>query len=153
MKKLLLIAVLLLGTFTAANAQNFAVGLRGGGMSSGITFKKFFSNSNAIEGTIGLHYKNMGAIVNGLYEFNVPLVGDNFYFYYGFGGHIGGYNTIENETKVSKLLLGADVVVGIEYIIPGAPIAFSLDYHPAINILSNLNFWLADVGLGVKFCF
>jgi len=148
-----------------SNAQSttqdytFSAGLKFGGYENGISGKYFMDNSTAIEGVFG--FRNNGVVITGLYElnqeaFNVPALK----FYYGFGAHIGaiGNGTYTRYTggkevySTNQILLGADGVIGLEYIIPNSPIAVSLDLNPRIEIATGPFFDIAP-GLGVKYFF
>ena len=147
MKKFLMMAALMVATLTvSAQDYNWAVGVRGGALSV-LTAKKNLGN-NAIEAglSLGTHTINVDAT----YQWQQPIITDGFHLYYGVGGYAGLY-AVEN---VSNLHLGAEGVLGLEYKIPGAPIALSVDYRPTFNILGGFgysNFY--NFGLGVKFCF
>ncbi len=147
MKKFLMMAALMVATLTvSAQDYNWAVGVRSGAL-SGLTAKKNLGN-NAIEAglSLGTHTINVDAT----YQWQQPIITDGFHLYYGVGGYAGLY-AVEN---VSNLHLGAEGVLGLEYKIPGAPIALSVDYRPTFNILGGFsysNFY--NFGLGVKFCF
>jgi hypothetical protein len=137
----------------------FSAGLKFGGYENGISGKYFIENHTAIEGVLG--FRSGGVVISGLYElnmeaFNIPALK----FYYGFGGHIGAigsasYSTFlgSSEThSANQLLLGADGVIGLEYLIPQSPIAVSLDLNPPIELASGPFFDIAP-GLGVKYFF
>ncbi|MBQ8220899.1 MAG: hypothetical protein IJZ31_06810 [Bacteroidaceae bacterium] len=147
MKKFLMMAALMVATLTvSAQDYNWAVGVRGGAL-SGLTAKKNLGG-NAIEAglSLGTHTIN----VEGTYQWQQPIITDGFNLYYGVGAYAGLY-TFENT---GYLHLGAEGVLGLEYKIPGAPIALSVDYRPTFNILGGFghsNFY--NFGLGVKFCF
>ena len=155
---LLLFLIIFLGK--AANAQTYqtAAGLRFS-YESGISVKYFTAPTIAVEGVLGLREK--GAVVTGLFEihqsaFNVAELK----FYYGAGAHIGGvgsgtYSVYNGDVKVygsSSPLLGADGVIGLEYLIPGAPIAVSADLDPRVEIFRGPIFSLAP-SLGIKYVF
>ncbi|MGN6180148.1 MAG: hypothetical protein ACTHNW_13250 [Mucilaginibacter sp.] len=171
MKKVLLSFTVLICFLTIANrsmaqqaqsgdSYNAAVGLKFGAYEDGISFKWFASPSVSYEGLLG--FRNHGVVVTGLYElnmeaFNVPELK----FYYGFGAHIGAegrgyYDRVFGGTAQyysnSHLLLGADGVVGLEYLIPKSPIAVSLDLDPRIELASGPFFDIGP-GLGVKYTF
>jgi len=144
-----------------ANAQLYkgAVGLKFGGYENGITGKYFLDKSAAIEGILG--FRSKGVVVTGLYEihqtaFNVPALK----FYYGGGAHIGSvgsgyykrYNGDDEFYDKSSLLIGADGVLGLEYLIPQSPIAVSLDLNPRIELGRGPYFDIAP-GLGIKYAF
>lgn len=142
-----MMAALMVATLTvSAQDYNWAIGVRGGAL-SGLTAKKNLGG-NAVEAglSLGAHTINVDAT----YQWQQPIIADGFHLYYGVGAYAGLY-TSEN---VGHLHLGAEGVVGLEYQIPGAPIALSLDYRPTFNILGGFgysNFY--NFGLGVKFCF
>ena len=143
MKKFLVMATLLVATLTvSAQDYNWAIGVRGG-VFSGLTVKKNL-NENAMEAGILLDANFMNVDVT--YQWQQPVITDGFHLYYGFGAYVG--------IAEQYLGLGAEGVVGLEYQIPAAPIAFSIDYRPTFNILGGFghsNFY--NFGLGVKYCF
>lgn len=142
MKKLLFVS-LLTGIAFIANAQNYknALGIRGG-FSNGITFKHFFSSSSAFELIVANRWK--GYNLTGLYEKHKDL-GSGFDWYYGIGGHIGRWHGYDKHPwfKDDKdySVIGIDLILGIEYTIPGAPINLSLDYKPGYNLVGYNGFW------------
>lgn len=143
----------------SSNSYQIAAGLKFGGYESGISGKYFINNNTAIEGILG--FRQRGVVVTGLYEihqvaFNVPALK----FYYGFGAHIGGvgkgeYNLFNRDARVydnNHILFGADGVIGLEYQIPQAPIAVSLDLNPRIELATGPFVDIAP-GLGIKYTF
>jgi hypothetical protein len=146
---------------TATNTDTYktAVGLKFGGYENGISLKYFATSDVAYEGVLG--FRNHGLVITGLYEinqeaFNVP----DLKFYYGFGAHIGAvgkgnYDRINGDDEYynsSHILLGADGVLGLEYILPQAPIAISLDLNPRLELATGPFFDIAP-GLGIKYTF
>jgi hypothetical protein len=135
-----------------------AVGLKFGAYEDGISVKYFASPDISYEGVLG--FRDHGVVVTGLYEinqeaFNVPALK----FYYGFGAHIGAegkgdYQRLGNDEyyNSSHILLGADGVLGLEYVIPKSPIAVSLDLNPRIELATGPFFDIAP-GLGIKYIF
>ena len=159
----ILIAFLLVTTRSNAQTANdnytFSAGLKFGGYENGISGKYFIANNTAIEGVLG--FRNSGVVITGLYElnqeaFSVPALK----FYYGFGGHIGAigngyYRRFGGGSELyanNQILLGADGVIGLEYIIPNSPISVSLDLNPRIELATGPFFDIAP-GLGVKYFF
>jgi hypothetical protein len=143
----------------AADNYNAEAGLKFGAYEDGISAKWFADSNVSYEGILG--FRDHGVVVTGLYElnqeaFNVPELK----FYYGFGAHIGGegrgyYDRIGGSDEYynnGHLLLGADGVIGLEYKIPQAPIAISLDLNPRIELATGPFFDIAP-GLGVKYTF
>lgn len=162
MKKTLL---LLVSAFTilfvadSAKAQDYntAVGLKFGGYENGISVKHFTDESTALEGVLG--FRRGGLVITGLYEIHQPAFNTpKLKFYYGFGAHAGSvgagrYRKLGGDEvfQDSKILIGADGVLGLEYVLPSSPIAFSLDLNPRIELAGPF-FDLAP-GLGVKYTF
>jgi len=169
MKPLLLSVAVLFSFILIANrslAQNSqysqdyktAVGLKFGAYEDGLSVKYFASPGISYEGILG--FRDHGVVVTGLYEinqeaFNVPALK----FYYGFGAHIGAegkgnYQRFGNDEYYdhSHILLGADGVLGLEYVIPQSPIAVSLDLNPRIELATGPFFDIAP-GLGIKYVF
>lgn len=161
MKKVLFTALLALGMSVGAQAQldyGTAIGLRAG-ETSGLTVKGSMG-SNAFEGIIGIW--NYGFTVTGLYEWITPTQAAGLNWYYGVGGHIAvnsGYHywydsRRDRYYRNGGMGLGIDGIVGIEYRIPRAPIAFSLDLKPYIEFnTAGPIFGSLDPGLGIKVVF
>lgn len=143
-----------------AKAQLYqsAVGLKFGGYENGISGKYFLNETNAIEGILGIR-KN-GLVITGLYQFHQQAFDvAQLRWYYGAGAHIGGmgdgkYKRFggDDEYYNGGILLGADAVLGLEYLIPQSPIALSLDLNPRLELGRGPFFDLAP-GLGIKYTF
>ena len=158
---LLLTSVLLLSVNTKSNAQDYkwAAGLKFGGYESGISGKYFMQSNVALEGIIG--FRNKGVAVTGLYEIHMPAFKvDKLKFYYGFGAHLGSVGKREDlflnaplpRRYDAGLLIGADAVLGLEYVIPRSPIAVSVDLNPRLELARGPLFDIAP-GLGLKYTF
>jgi hypothetical protein len=155
---LLLISFLLLSKRSEAQDYKTAVGLKFGGFENGPSIKYFMNSNTALEGILGI--RSHGLVITGLYElhqqaFDVPKLK----FYYGFGAHVGSVGSgvykrygNDNYYNNSHILLGADGVIGLEYKLPDAPIAFSLDLNPRLEVATGPFFDLAP-GLGIKYTF
>jgi len=166
----ILCLTLLMGS--AANAQDLpdlvieesdyktSIGLRAG-ETSGLTFKHFFTGQDAIDVIAGAWHH--GLSLTAMYErssnaFGVP----GLIWYYGGGGHISmattqGYYYYRDGNRRAEfyrhgsLGLGVDGVFGMEFKIPKAPIAVSLDVKPYIEFITTGGIWTSlDPGLGVK---
>ena len=143
----------------AAQDYKWAAGLKFGGYESGFSGKYFMNSNTALEGILG--FRNNGVVVTGLYELHQPAFKvDKLKFYYGFGAHLGGlgsgtYRRFNGDDRLyndAHLLLGADAVLGLEYIIPNSPIGVSLDLNPRIELATGPFFDIAP-GLGLKYTF
>jgi hypothetical protein len=162
MKKAIYTLAITIGFTFSTEAQlnyNTAVGLRAGG-TSGLTLKQALGNNKAIEGIIGIW--NYGFTVTGLYEIYAPTKTSGLNWYYGVGGHLAanvGYrywydSRRDKYYKNGGLGLGIDGIIGLEYKVPNAPIAFSLDLKPFIELNTAGPFYAAlDPGLGIKVAF
>lgn len=171
MKKSLLTLTILLSVLLISkqsNAQSAdnnstsyqtAVGLKFGGYENGISAKYFATSDVSYEGILG--FRDHGVVVTGLYEisqeaFSVPALK----FYYGFGAHLGGigkgtydrFGGNDEYYNSGHILLGADGVLGLEYMIPQSPIAVSLDLNPRLELATGPFFDIAP-GLGIKYVF
>ncbi|MBE7178046.1 MAG: hypothetical protein INR69_16710 [Mucilaginibacter polytrichastri] len=143
-----------------ARAQQYplAGGIKFGAYEVGPSIKYFYDENTALEGVLG--FRSGGAVFTGLWEkhmeaFNVSELN----FYYGFGGHVGGggarYRRIVGNTyerDKGGMLLGADGVLGLEYVFPEAPFAISLDLNPRVELINGSFFDIAP-GLGIKYLF
>ncbi|WP_462266527.1 hypothetical protein [Mucilaginibacter sp.] len=156
---LLIIAVFLLVAGHASAQYRVAAGLKFGGYENGLTGKYFLDDRAALEGVLG--FRSHGLAITGLYEihqtaFNVK----DLKFYYGGGAHVGAvgsgsyrrYNGDDYDYHNSTILLGADGVIGLEYLIPNSPIGVSLDLNPRIELATGPFFDIAP-GLGLKYVF
>ena len=143
MKKFLVMAALMVATLSvSAQDYNWAVGVRGG-LFNGLTVKKTLG-SNAVEAGVALY--SSAIRIDATYQWQEPVIADGFHLYYG----AGAYTSLAN----SYFGLGAEGVVGLEYRIPiNFPLAVSLDYRPAINVLGGFGFNFVNFGLGLKYCF
>ncbi|WP_374949146.1 hypothetical protein [Mucilaginibacter sp.] len=167
MKKLTFIALLLscfLLTAKSSFAQDvtpdykIAAGLKFGGYENGLSVKYFMNSTTALEGILGI--RNHGAVVTGLYELHQQIFNaEGLRLYYGAGAHIGAVGRGEFKTfgddkyyNSNRILIGADGVLGLEYKIPEAPIAISLDINPRLELATGPFFDLAP-GLGLKYTF
>lgn len=147
MKKVIGLLFFIIVTASAVSAQNYdwSLGVRLGG-TSGIAGKFALPSGNAVEGILSWNmFEDDTVMLTGLYEWIVPVINDDFNFYYGVGAHLGTWN--------KDFAFGADVIVGLEYKIPSAPIAFSVDWMPGLNFTPDVGFFGNSFALTVKYCF
>lgn len=158
MKKfLLLIAAVMISSAASAQYYDWAIGVRGGVNATQLSVKHVFNNSNAVEALAGLGYSKHGSGFNftALYEWNVPIIANGLNLYYGAGAHVGGwtYKSGHSEGKNNGFNLGLDAIVGLEYSLKVAPLAFSLDYKPRLDFLPSTEFIATGFALGIKYTF
>jgi hypothetical protein len=166
MKLRILYIFFLLSGSILVSAQEYsgAIGLRGG-ISSGITYRKFFDHEIGME-TI-LSFRRGGMQVSLLRERFVPTLlefSDNLILGFGFGGHVGfmytNYQKFMFEDyyypdKQFLPLIGIDGYFGLEYIFREVPLAISLDCKPffEINVKGLVQLNPFDLGLAIRYWF
>ncbi len=141
-----LAAVLCFSGRAQAQDYNYAVGIRASYYPA-LTFKYNFKPGSGLEAIAA--FQEDGFNFNALYERNVPVIGNGFNFYYGAGANIGSWEKHDR----SKFCMGVDGIVGLEYKIPTAPIAFSIDYKPELNFIGHTGFVWKDFAFNVRFTF
>ena len=159
-----MLLIMFLGAFfitgnVSAQSYQTAVGLRFGGLTSGLTVKHFVSKTSALEGILSVGRRSF--IVTGLYEKHIPVDNSNaFKFYFGGGGHLGffqndgGYYYYNDRPlyTTSYTVAGIDGIAGIEYKFKEAPINIGLDFKPFIDFF-NGNTVYFDGGLSIRYTF
>lgn len=142
-----------------ASAQGYktGVGVRFGGLTSGLTVKHFTSSKTALEGILSVG--NRSFIVTGLYEVHVPADKSNaLKFYYGIGGHLGffrdggSYYYYGDKLYTNTTVAGLDGVLGLEYKFPTAPISLGIDFKPFIDFFNGSIVYF-DGGLSLRYTF
>lgn len=132
----------------------------------GISVKRFFdaTNTNAAEGILSYSPAESGVILCALFEHHISLSrAYAFSLYFGGGVHSGYYfyqtSSVENYRKREDnndpyreniLTFGVDGVLGLEYILPFAPISLSVDFKPIYDLLNPTKEW-KHVGVGVRY--
>ena len=160
MKRIVFVALLMAGitAFNTANAQDYrtALGVRlssaAASVNNSVSFKQFITNKTAIEGL--LSFGDPLALCL-LIELHIPLAAEGLSYFYGGGGYLAFTKTYNpnkqrNETDPS---IGAMGVIGLDYKFKGIPLNLSLDWKPELNIVSDINFEPAVVGLTARFTF
>lgn len=168
MKTLTISVILLLPLCLLGQGIERAGGIRLG-HTSGVTYKKFMNEDEAIE--MLLSGRRDGTQFTALYEFHSPLeisFDKNFFVYYGVGGHIG-YENYDDLKKVlisedpvafefeekNYFVMGFDLMAGVEYRYLSAPITIAFEIKPYFNFIgmrhTKSHFW--DAGLSFKYLF
>lgn len=144
MKKALIIVAVLIGFGISSQAQS-ALGLRLGGY-GGLTFRTTSGFLSHLEIMAALPFNDDGIYGTVLFEQQQQLgatVGLS--WYYGLGGHFGTY--------FEEIAIGADFILGLDYIIPSSPINLSLDWKPAVDIIGGDNFRSRDGAISIRYMF
>ncbi|SDM10987.1 hypothetical protein SAMN04488090_2659 [Siphonobacter aquaeclarae] len=131
-----------------------AIGVRLGA-SNGLSVKGFLSNKNALEGILTTRWRGIG--LTGLYEVHGNAFQTrSFNWYVGGGAHI--YTWREGKVpppwwdgRDRRTIAGLDGILGLEYTIPSAPLNFSIDWKPAINIVNYEGFWGDEFAFSIRF--
>ncbi|PKP53694.1 MAG: hypothetical protein CVT92_02935 [Bacteroidetes bacterium HGW-Bacteroidetes-1] len=166
MKYVAIILFLTLGISISAQPLQHAAGIRGG-VSSGLTYQYFYNPMEDVK--LLLSFRDSGMQLSALmehYESVMINYHDQFFMYYGAGLHLGytrsystRYSLISSrpfETyPITRPVLGADAIVGLEYRVGVIPIAFGIDYKPFFEFFGNRFFKISvwDIAFSVKYQF
>ncbi len=149
--------VVLLGVSVPSLAQPYTTsfGLRLGPL-YGLSIKHYLDDQKSLEGIISFPWK--GIVVNGLYAFNFEVTDwKATFFYVGFGGHLGIFNTVNPKNKYnntsSGIILGVDGVLGVEHSFISYPIAMSLDFKPVLNLMNSNKANIGEYALSLRYKF
>ena len=135
-----------------------AIGVRMGGLTSGLTVKQFISHRSALEGifSFGMH----SFIITGLYERHVDIAGaPGLRWMYGIGGHAGFFNNYGSYYYYRRYVytettnvVGIDGIFGIDYKFNKIPFNVGLDVKPFADFYYGPFFFL-DGALSLRFAF
>lgn len=166
MKELFALYFILLGTLGFSQSESTSIGLRGGGV-SGFTIKMVdYDDLKAFELILG--YQKGGARLVGMLQRLRPIKEDriaNLYVISGVGAHAGYITYDENVVKMVNgiqyysyqkkyaPIIGADLMIGIEYHFESVPFNIGIDYKPYIEFFGentfNMDFW--DIGFSLRY--
>lgn len=162
MKKIILVAGLIMGLSFSGQAQNNsknAIGLRLGdndGFGGELSYQRKLASNNRLELDLGWRNSNDVDAVKlvGLYQW-VWNIDGGFNWYAGVGGGVGtwSYNQNNNSDNGAFALVAGDL--GIEYNFD-VPIQLSLDFRPEIYFNSDAyreNSFGPDIALGIRYRF
>lgn len=110
-------------------------------VNNSVSFRYFMSQDRALEAMASFDPGAIGL----LYEVYKPL-GTAPGFQWFFGG--GAYAAFKGHD-----VLGAQGIIGLDYKFQQIPLNLSLDWKPELNLVDNVNFEAASVGLAVRFTF
>ncbi len=130
---LIALAIFFISYSVKAQDYGTGIGLRAGTFQNGITIKHFIGEQDAVEGILGI---GSGAfVVTGFYQRHADAFDiENFKWFYGLGAHVGGIS--KNNNNNGGLMLGADAILGVEWLIPEVPISLTADLHPRLELLN-----------------
>ena len=132
------------GESAASTHYKDAIGIRIGPSSpaiqSGITYRHFLNETNALEGLLSL---SNGFGICALYEVHKPLPVENVQWFVGVGGYVSSIN--------SSNYFGGAGLVGIDYIFPSIPLNLSIDWKPELNLAPRVFFEESGVGFSIRY--
>ena len=145
-------------SLNTVNAQEYktALGVRlssaNAYVNNSISIKHFISDETAVEGLFSFGDPIAFGV---LLEKHKPLSESGLRWFYGAGGYLSfiktyNPNKLKNETNAN---FGAQGVIGLDYKFTGIPLNLSLDWKPELNIVSDINFEPAAIGLTARFTF
>lgn len=148
---ILLISFLSISFLSNAQLYKSALGIRLG-PSNGITYKTFVNRNAAIE-AIGT-FRSQGFGLTGLYEVHGKAFNSrDFNWFIGGGGHVyvWGDNRPSYLDNNQRTVLGLDGILGLEAKLRNVPLAVSLDWKPAVNIINYSSFLSDEIALSVRY--
>ncbi len=146
---------------------NTAIGVRLGGLTSGLTIKHFTNPTTALEGILSFGHRSF--VVTGLYEKQYDIASaPGLDWLYGIGGHVGffrygGYYywvAYDDRGRVyyvnapgnTAAVAGIDFILGLDYKFPNAPFNLGLDLKPFVDFYNGA-YGFFDGALSVRFAF
>ena len=147
-----------IGFANHSSAQDYktALGVRlsssAANVNNSISIKHFISDKTAVEGLFSFGDPVAFGV---LLETHKALSESGLRWFYGAGGYLSfiktyNPNKLKNETNAN---FGAQGVIGLDYKFTGIPLNLSLDWKPELNIVSDINFEPAAIGLTARFTF
>lgn len=155
MKKLLLIAAMILTCTFAANAQagngyKNAIGARGA-LGAEVSYQRYVAPANRLEATLGINKYGFCAELTHQWMFEISSGAPGVWQWYaGAGAGLGVWNSKDVEAGFCLGVLGQ---VGIEYSFAKVPLMLSLDYRPGFYVIPATAFDWTGFALGFRYCF
>lgn len=153
---LLMIFLILSGTLSAQPYKT-ALGLRFGGLTSGVTIKHFTKSNTALEGILSIGQKSF--LITGLYEIHTATSNNSpLNFLYGVGAHVGffqdggSYYYNDKRPYTATTVLGIDGILGLDYKFNKAPVNITMDLKPFIDFFGG-NYVYLDGGISLRYTF
>lgn len=169
MKKALPLFLLFFVMLSASRlmAQDYAtaLGLRIGPY-YGVTLKHFFDEKKAVEAILVTRRGGLG--LTGLYEIHTPAFKtERLKAFGGIGGHVNIYRydshrywdwdddrgngiAVGND---SRMHIGLDMILGLEYTLTELPFNIGIDWKPAINLIGDQGISSDQVAISLRFVF
>lgn len=149
----LVLVFIISSSFTfAQHSYKTGIGLRGG-YPSGVSVNHFIAKSKAVEGILSFGWGGFG--ITGLYKLHnqFPEI-EGVKWYYGLGAHLATANDKKRNPWSSstggKIFIGADAILGAEYVFAKHPFSVSLDILPILNIVEDTYLWF-NAGVSIRY--
>lgn len=154
MKKILLQTMFFILTIRASSQTSYkqAAGIKfPGGLS--FTYKKFITDKNSLEAQLTTW--NKGLRVSGLYEFNFHSFStiSGLAWFAGPGAHVGFWKDKFEKSYNSKVDIGIDGIIGLDYKFNQLPVNVSVDWQPSVTLAGNAGFTPVYGGIAVRYTF
>ena len=160
MKKTIPLLVIALSIFsiTSVSAQDYktALGVRlssaNAMVNNSISIKHFINEKMAIEGLLSF---GDPLAIGALVELHKPLAAEGLTYFYGGGAYLSFVKKVNTTTlkTTTDPNIGAMGVIGLDYKFTNIPLNLSLDWKPELNIVTDINFEPAAIGLTARFVF
>lgn len=151
MKVLLALAAFLLVVAATAQPYQKAIGFKFP-FGVGVTYKNFIRPAAALEFQ-ALHAQE-GIRFSGLYAFHFPFAkAEGLSWFVGPGAHLGFYKTEYQKDYSSRMDLGIDGIIGLDYKFGGIPFNASLDWQPSVSLNGNSGAQAAYGGVAIRYTF
>ena len=164
MKKLILLAIFVIGATAATQAQTIsenALGLRfggGNGYGAEVSYQRGLGDNNRLEFDLGWRNdsNNYDAIkLTGLYQW-VWNIESGFNWYAGLGGGVGSIDSKNRDKYYDETFIFLAGDIGIEYNFD-IPLLISLDFRPEFGFHNNdndrIDDFSPDIALGLRYQF
>ncbi len=164
MKKLILLAIFVIGATAATQAQTIsenALGLRfggGNGYGAEVSYQRGLGDNNRLEFDLGWRNdsNNYDAIkLAGLYQW-VWNIESGFNWYAGLGGGVGSIDSKNRDKYYDETFIFLAADIGIEYNFD-IPLLISLDFRPELGFHNNdndrIDDFSPDIALGLRYQF
>lgn len=153
MKKILLLASLLLASGAFAQDYKNSIGVRlGSGVYDvvGVSYKTFITQPGALEFNLGIRpyshsagnwkHKWTNVSLSGAYQHHFPI-GDIDGFKWYVGGGLVIANSFSNNDYYTGLSVGLFPTGGVDYKLKNAPFAFSVDLRPTVHVVEAYDYY------------
>lgn len=131
-------------TTPASNMLGIRISSQDAAVNNSVTYKRYFSQTVAVEGLLSFGDPVALGLLLEKYKPLSSTSTSGLSWFYGAGAYVG-FSGGRN--------LGAQGVVGLDFLFPSLPINLSLDWKPELNFTKQFSFEPAAVGFSARFVF